>query len=56
MQHDIVTFDVRTFEQTGETKLLISNLKPQMYGRINFEQRLKEKRKQNSFIRPRMEF
>jgi hypothetical protein len=56
LQHDIVTFDLRAFEQTGHTKLPVENIKSQLYGKLNFDQRLMHQQKPNSFIRPRIEF
>jgi hypothetical protein len=48
--------DVQTFEENGEGKLPIENIKYQLYAPDTFEQRLQRKEKPNSFVRPKMEF
>ncbi len=54
MQHDIVTFDLRVFEQAGQNKMPVCNIKSQLYGAAVFDERLANRQKQNSFIRPRI--
>ena len=48
--------DLRGYDNIGQTKLPVENIKGLLYARPAFEQRVGQGLKPNSFVRPRMEF